>query len=82
MSAVLQWLGWSSGLFLVSPRIAEEPLVLAATAVAMLVTYGISLHFLAAMGGRDGRRWGVAGLAFGVAAVAALLVLMESSPPE
>lgn len=82
MNAALQWLGWSSGLLLVAPRIAEEPVVLVATAIAMLVTYAITLHFLAAMGGRDGRRWGLAGLAFGVAAVAALLVLMESSPPE
>ncbi|MFM8413082.1 MAG: hypothetical protein ACKOCT_22735 [Alphaproteobacteria bacterium] len=82
MNAVVEWLGWTSGLLLVAPRLASEPLVLAATALAMLVTYGITLHFLAVMSGRDGRRWGLAGFAFGVAAVAVLLVLMESSPPE
>jgi len=82
VSAVLQWLGWSSGLLLVAPRLAEEPLVLAATAAAMLVTYAITLHFLAVMAGREGRRWGIAGLVFGVAAVALLLVVMENSTPE
>lgn len=82
MNAVLEWLGWASGLLMVAPRLVEEPLVLASTALAMLVTYGITLHFLAVMSGRDGRRWGFAGFAFGLAAVATLLVLMESSTPE
>lgn len=82
VSGILQWLGWSSGLMLVTPGLVEEPFVLAATAVAMLVTYAITLHFLAAMAGRDGRRWGLAGLAFGVAALAVLLVVMENSNPE
>lgn len=80
VSAVTNLLGWLSGLLLVAPQLRDEPTVLAATAIAMQITYGITLHFFAAMTGRDRRLWGLAGLFGGIPAVAVLLLLMETSP--
>lgn len=64
-------LGTLSGLRFVAPDL--EPSVTVATALAMHVTYAVICRVFAAQHGRNGTRWGAAGLVGGVLTLVALL---------
>lgn len=75
MNALAWVLGTLSGLRFVAPDLAPEVTVV--TALAMHVTHAVICRIFAQQSGRDGRKWTIAGLAFGVLATTALLVANE-----
>jgi hypothetical protein len=68
-------LGTLSGLRFVAPEL--EPPVTIATAAAMHLTYAVVCRVFAEQCGRNGTRWGLAGLVGGVPALAALILLIS-----
>jgi hypothetical protein len=68
-------LGTLSGLRFVAPEL--EPPVMVATSIAMHIVYGVICRVFAAQVGRNGLRWGVAGLLGGILPLAALVLLID-----